>query len=118
MPLGAKSQATVKAGQGWAPSWAPLSASLVALGKQQVFSELNQERSQLGGCWMNLFNTDNNNNMNMMMTMMLSGLPCWLSGKESASNAGHKCSIPESGRSPGEGNVYPLWCSWGFPGGK
>ena len=108
MPLGAKSQATVKAGQGWAPSWAPLSASLVALGKQQVFSELNQERSQLGGCWMNLFNTDNNNNMNMMMTMMLSGLPCWLSGKESASNAGHKCSIPESGRSPGGGNGNPL----------
>ena len=51
---GSKTPGTVKAGQGWAPSLAPLSASLVALGEQQVFSELNQERSQLGGCWMNL----------------------------------------------------------------
>ena len=91
MPLGAKPQATGKAGRGWAS----LSASLVALGKQQVFSELNQERSQLGSCWMNLFNTDNNTNM--MMTMMLSGLPWWLSSKESASNAGDTCLIPGSG---------------------
>ena len=28
--------------------------------------------------------------------------------KESASNAGDPGSIPESGRSPGEGNGYPL----------
>ena len=29
-------------------------------------------------------------------------------GKESACNAGAPGSIPESGRSPGEGNGYPL----------
>ena len=29
-------------------------------------------------------------------------------GKESACNAGDLCSIPGSGRSPGERNVYPL----------
>lgn len=37
-------------GWGWVPSWAPLSASLVALGKQRVLSELNQERTQPGAC--------------------------------------------------------------------
>ena len=31
-----------------------------------------------------------------------------LDGKESACNAGNTGSIPESGRSPGEGNGYPL----------
>ena len=36
--------------------------------------------------------------------MVLIGLPWWLSGKESASNAGDQASIPESERSPGEGN--------------
>ena len=34
-----------------------------------------------------------------------------LDGKESACNAGDQGSIPESGRSPGEGNVNPLQCS-------
>ena len=32
----------------------------------------------------------------------------WLSGKESACSAGDLCSIPESGRTPGEGNYNPL----------
>ena len=32
------------------------------------------------------------------------GLPRWLSGKESACNAGDVGLIPGSGRSPGEGN--------------
>ena len=36
------------------------------------------------------------------------GLPWWLSGKESACNAGDSGSIPGSGRSPGEGNGHPL----------
>ena len=36
------------------------------------------------------------------------GLPWWLSGKESACNARDMSSIPESGRSPGEGNGNPL----------
>ena len=36
------------------------------------------------------------------------GLLRWLSGKESACQAGDMGSIPESGRSPGEGNGKPL----------
>ena len=36
------------------------------------------------------------------------GLLRWLSGKESACNAGNTVLIPGSGRSPGEGNVNPL----------
>ena len=36
------------------------------------------------------------------------GFPCGSVGKESACNAGHLGSIPELGRSPGEGNGYPL----------
>ena len=35
-------------------------------------------------------------------------LPWWLSGKESACNTGDLGSIPELGRSSGEGNGYPL----------
>ena len=34
--------------------------------------------------------------------------PWWLSGKESACNAGDLGLIPGLGRSPGEGNGYPL----------
>ena len=33
-------------------------------------------------------------------------------GKESTCNAGDTCSIPESGRSAGEGIGYPLQYSW------
>ena len=36
------------------------------------------------------------------------GLPWWLSGNESSCNAGDAGLIPESGRSPREGNGYPL----------
>ena len=36
------------------------------------------------------------------------GFPSGSDGKESACNAGDSGSIPESGRSPGEGNGYPL----------
>ena len=36
------------------------------------------------------------------------GSPAGSEGKESASNAGDQGSIPESGRSPGEGNGNPL----------
>ena len=38
----------------------------------------------------------------------LLGFPCGSVGKESACNAGDPSSIPGSGRSPGEGNCYPL----------
>ena len=36
------------------------------------------------------------------------GLPWWLSGKQSTCNARDPDSIPGLGRSPGEGNGYPL----------
>ena len=36
------------------------------------------------------------------------GLPCDSAGKESACNAGDLVSVSGLGRSPGEGNVYPL----------
>ena len=36
------------------------------------------------------------------------GFPCGSDGKESACNAGDMGSIPESKRSPGEGNGNPL----------
>ena len=35
-------------------------------------------------------------------------LPWWLSGKESAGNAGDPSSIPASGGFPGGGHGYPL----------
>ena len=38
------------------------------------------------------------------------GFPGGSVGKESACNAGNLGSIPGSGRSPGEGNSYPLQC--------
>ena len=38
-------------------------------------------------------------------------LPRWLSGKESAHNAGDAGFIPGSGRSPREGNGNPLYGS-------
>ena len=40
--------------------------------------------------------------------IQLSGLPRWLSGKESACSAEDSGSVPGSGRSPGEGNGNPL----------
>ena len=38
----------------------------------------------------------------------LTDFPGGSDGKENACNAGDPGSIPGSGRSPGEGNVYPL----------
>ena len=40
------------------------------------------------------------------------GFPSGSDNKESSSNAGDPGSIPGSGRSPGEGNGYPLQYSW------
>ena len=42
------------------------------------------------------------------LDLSLVELPCSSYGKESACNAGDLGLIPESGRSPGEGNGYPL----------
>ena len=36
------------------------------------------------------------------------GFPCGSAGKESTCSAGDPGSVPGSGRSPGEGNGYPL----------
>ena len=41
-------------------------------------------------------------------TPVFLGFPCGSAGKESACNAGDLGSIPGLGRSPGEGNGYPL----------
>ena len=43
----------------------------------------------------------------------LSGLPWWLSGKESTCQCRRHRSVPRSGRSPGEGNGNPLQKSHG-----
>ena len=40
------------------------------------------------------------------------GFPGGSESEGSACNAGHPGSIPESGRSPGEGNCYPLQYSF------
>ena len=39
------------------------------------------------------------------------GFPTGSGGQESTCNAGDPGSIPGSGRSPAEGNSYPLWYS-------
>ena len=44
----------------------------------------------------------------MLTTPVFLGFPCGSAGKESACNAGDLGSMPVLGRSPGEGNVYPL----------
>ena len=41
------------------------------------------------------------------LTAVLTGLPSWLSGKESACNAGDVDSVPGLGRSPGKENGSP-----------
>ena len=53
------------------------------------------------------------------LSLALHGLPCWLSGKESACSAGARGglgSIPEWGRSPGGGYGNPLqYSGWENP---
>ena len=46
--------------------------------------------------------------MYRLPTAVFLGFPCGSAGKESACNAGDPASIPELGRSPGEGKDYPL----------
>ena len=48
------------------------------------------------------------NSVSILPFSAILGLPRWLSGKESACNAGDASLIPGLGRSPGEGNVIPL----------
>ena len=50
-------------------------------------------------------------NFNFLPTRHEGGFPGVSDGKESSCNAGDSSSIPESGRSPGEGNGYLLQCS-------
>ena len=50
--------------------------------------------------------------------MPLGGLPSGSDGKESACNAGDLGLVPESGRSPGEGNaIHSSILAWRIPGG-
>ena len=46
--------------------------------------------------------------INCPLAYLTRGFPGGPDGKESACNSGDPRSIPGSGRSPGEGNVYPL----------
>ena len=46
------------------------------------------------------------------MYIATSSVPGSSAGKESTHNAGEPCSIPGSGRSSGEGIVYPFQYSW------
>ena len=46
--------------------------------------------------------------MDRLPTPVFLGLPCGSADKESACNVGDVGSIPGLGRSPGEGNCYPL----------
>jgi len=48
------------------------------------------------------------------LSAIVKGFSCGSDGKESACNAGDLGSIPGSGRSPGEGNGYPLQYSYQF----
>ena len=46
-----------------------------------------------------------------LLTPVFLGFPGGSAGKESTCNGGDLGSIPGLGRSPGEGNGYPLQCS-------
>ena len=46
--------------------------------------------------------------MHIPLSLAILGLPWWLSGKESACQAGNVGLIPGLGRSSGEGNGNPL----------
>ena len=54
--------------------------------------------------------------MNSTLLIILKGFPGGSDGKESACKAEDLGLIPESGRSPGEGNGYPLSIlAWRIP---
>ena len=55
-----------------------------------------------------IYNFTFNNNDLSMGGIYYKGFPCGSDGKESACNAGDPGSVPGLGRSPGEGNSYPL----------
>ena len=54
----------------------------------------------------------------LFMSSFAIGFSSGSDGKESACNVGDLGLIPGLGRSPEEGNGYPLQCSWGFLGGS
>ena len=49
---------------------------------------------------------------NQYLYLPLMGFPDGSDGKDSACNVGDLGSVPGLGRSPGEGNGYPLQYSW------
>ena len=63
--------------------------------------------------WFNSWFRKNPWRRDRLPTPVFLGFPCGSVGKESVCNGGDTCSIPRSGRHPGEGTGYPLQCSWG-----
>ena len=57
---------------------------------------------------LSLYSIFNNGNCEIDACNICYGLSWWLVGKGSVFNAGDPGSIPDTGRSPGEGNGYPL----------
>ena len=69
-------------------------------------SNLVAQVEKVSAFWM-----ENQTSQNISLSQILiraKGFPGGLDGKESACKAGDLDSIPGSGRSPGEGNGYPL----------
>ena len=59
-----------------------------------------------------------NNAEHLFMNSFAIGFPSGSDGKETACNVGDLGLIPGLGRSPEEGNGYPLQYPWGFLGGS
>ena len=53
-------------------------------------------------------NDINSNSAQCIRSVCVMGFPSGSDSEESACNAGDSGSVPELGRSPGEGNSYPL----------
>ena len=75
--------------------------------KELIQQEINPEYS-LEGPWFDSWVREIHWRRDRLPTPVLFGFPCGSAGKESACNAGDLSSIPELGRSPGEGKGYSL----------
>ena len=75
--------------------------------KELTQQEINPEYS-LEGPWFNSWVREIHWRRDRLPTPVLFGFPCGSAGKESACSAGDLSSIPELGRSPGEGKGYSL----------
>ena len=75
--------------------------------KELIQQEINPVYS-LEGPWFNSWVRKIHWRKDRLPTPVLLGFPCGSAGQESTCNAGDLGSIPELGRSPGEGKGYPL----------